>query len=87
MKFFLFKAALFQSEVPGSPIFLMKCLENARHIEVQLLADRYGTTIPIFTRDCSIQRRCQKIIEEAPASIAPESTLRRMQEVSLIFFC
>ncbi|CAJ0566604.1 unnamed protein product, partial [Mesorhabditis spiculigera] len=69
-----------QAEVPNSPIFLMKCLENARHIEVQLLADRYGTTIPIFTRDCSIQRRCQKIIEEAPACIAPERTLRRMQE-------
>lgn len=69
-----------QVEVPGSPIFLMKCLENARHIEVQLIADRYGCVIPIFTRDCSIQRRCQKIIEEAPASIAPKDVLKSMQQ-------
>ncbi|GMT36213.1 hypothetical protein PFISCL1PPCAC_27510 [Pristionchus fissidentatus] len=69
-----------QTEVPGSPIFLMKCLENARHIEVQLIADRYGCVIPIFTRDCSIQRRCQKIIEEAPASIASKATIKKMQE-------
>ncbi|GMR60829.1 hypothetical protein PMAYCL1PPCAC_31024 [Pristionchus mayeri] len=69
-----------QTEVPGSPIFLMKCLENARHIEVQLIADRYGCVIPIFTRDCSIQRRCQKIIEEAPASIASKDVLKSMQQ-------
>ncbi|KAJ1348739.1 hypothetical protein KIN20_004112 [Parelaphostrongylus tenuis] len=69
-----------QTEVPGSPIFIMKCVENARHIEVQLIADRYENVIPVFTRDCSVQRRCQKIIEEAPASIAPKETLRRMQE-------
>uniref|UniRef100_A0A914Z132 Acetyl-CoA carboxylase n=1 Tax=Panagrolaimus superbus TaxID=310955 RepID=A0A914Z132_9BILA len=69
-----------QAEVPGSPIFLMKCMENARHIEVQLIADLYGNVIPLFTRDCSIQRRCQKIIEEAPASIAPPEILHRMSQ-------
>lgn len=69
-----------QTEVPGSPIFIMKCVENARHIEVQLIADRYENVISVYTRDCSIQRRCQKIIEEAPASIAPKETLRKMQE-------
>ncbi|EGT40685.1 CBN-POD-2 protein [Caenorhabditis brenneri] len=67
-------------EVPGSPIFLMKCVENARHIEVQLIADRYENVISVFTRDCSIQRRCQKIIEEAPACVAPPETRKRMQE-------
>ncbi|CAD5217041.1 unnamed protein product [Bursaphelenchus okinawaensis] len=69
-----------QTEVPGSPIFLMKCLMNARHIEVQLIADQYGQVVPFFTRDCSIQRRCQKIIEEAPAGIAPKEVLRQMQQ-------
>jgi biotin carboxylase/acetyl-CoA carboxylase carboxyltransferase component/biotin carboxyl carrier protein len=68
-----------QAEVPGSPVFLMKCMEHARHIEVQLIADNYGNVIPIYTRDCSIQRRCQKIIEEAPAAIAPPHVLRQMQ--------
>ncbi|CAB3410106.1 unnamed protein product [Caenorhabditis bovis] len=67
-------------ELPGSPIFLMKCVENARHIEVQLIADRYENVIPVFTRDCSIQRRCQKIIEEAPANIARPEVLKAMQE-------
>lgn len=52
---------------------------NARHIEVQLIADQYGQVIPIFTRDCSIQRRCQKIIEEAPAGIVPQEVQRQMQ--------
>lgn len=54
---------------------------NARHIEVQLIGDMYGNVIPIFTRDCSIQRRCQKIIEEAPAGIVPQHILRNMQQV------
>uniref|UniRef100_A0A0N5B7M0 Acetyl-CoA carboxylase n=1 Tax=Strongyloides papillosus TaxID=174720 RepID=A0A0N5B7M0_STREA len=68
-----------QDEVPGSPIFLMKCMVNARHIEVQLIGDMYGDVIPIYTRDCSIQRRCQKIIEEAPACIVPQNILYMMQ--------
>ena len=58
------------SEVPGSPVFIMKLAANARHLEVQLLADEEGTAISIFGRDCSIQRRHQKIIEEAPVVIA-----------------
>jgi len=69
-----------EAEVPGSPIFLMKCMINARHIEVQLIGDQYGNVIPIFSRDCSIQRRCQKIIEEAPAGIVPEHILHQMQQ-------
>jgi acetyl-CoA carboxylase/biotin carboxylase 1 len=46
-------------EVPGSPVFIMKLAANARHLEVQLLADEEGTAISIFGRDCSIQRRHQ----------------------------
>lgn len=69
--------------MPGSPIFIMKCMLNARHIEVQLIGDQYGNVIPIYTRDCSIQRRCQKIIEEAPAGIVPEQVLYRMEQVWL----
>ena len=58
------------NEIPGSPIFIMKLAGNARHLEVQLLADQYGNNISLFGRDCSVQRRHQKIIEEAPVTIA-----------------
>ncbi|KAK5578910.1 hypothetical protein RB653_008585 [Dictyostelium firmibasis] len=59
-----------QNEVPGSPIFFMKLVSNARHLEVQIVADRHGEAISLNGRDCSVQRRHQKIIEEGPA-IAP----------------
>ena len=55
-----------QVEVPGSPIFIMKLSSGARHLEVQLLADEHGQAIALSGRDCSVQRRFQKIIEEGP---------------------
>lgn len=70
-------------EVPGSPIFIMKLAKNARHLEVQLLADESGTAISLFGRDCSIQRRHQKIIEEAPAVIAEPEIFRQMEEAAV----
>lgn len=68
-----------QSEIPGSPIFVMKLASGARHLEVQLLADMYGNAISLFGRDCSIQRRHQKIIEEAPAIIAQPEVFEEME--------
>ena len=72
-----------QAEVPGSPIFVMKLARCARHLEVQLLADQYGNAISLFGRDCSIQRRHQKIIEEAPAVIASPEVFEDMEKVNL----
>ena len=69
-----------QSEVPGSPIFIMKLATCARHLEVQLLADQYGNAISLFGRDCSIQRRHQKIIEEAPCVIADREIFSEMEK-------
>lgn len=69
-----------QAEVPGSPIFVMKLAKSARHLEVQLLADQYGNAISLFGRDCSIQRRHQKIIEEAPAAIANPEVFMEMEK-------
>ncbi|TPX19033.1 uncharacterized protein E0L32_011277 [Thyridium curvatum] len=77
----LYKAAA--SEIPGSPIFIMKLAGNARHLEVQLLADQYGNNISLFGRDCSVQRRHQKIIEEAPVTIAKPDTFRAMEEAAV----
>ncbi len=51
----------------SAEIFMEKCIVNPRHIEVQILADSYGNAIHLFERDCSIQRRHQKLIEIAPS--------------------
>ena len=71
-----------QAEVPGSPIFAMKMAANARHLEVQLLADKHGNVTSVFSRDCSTQRRHQKIVEEGPVTVAPQETLRRMERAA-----
>lgn len=71
------------NEIPGSPIFIMKLAGKARHLEVQLLADQYGTNISLFGRDCSVQRRHQKIIEEAPVTIANQETFQQMEKAAV----
>ncbi|KAL8276908.1 hypothetical protein RQP46_010736 [Phenoliferia psychrophenolica] len=70
-------------EVPGSPVFIMKLAGAARHLEVQVLADQYGNAISLFGRDCSVQRRHQKIIEEAPVTIAPSETFEQMEKAAV----
>ncbi|KAI9477730.1 MAG: acetyl-CoA carboxylase [Benjaminiella poitrasii] len=72
-----------QGEIPGSPIFIMKLAGNARHLEVQLLADEYGNAISLFGRDCSVQRRHQKIIEEAPVTIAKPDLFEQMEKAAV----
>lgn len=77
----LFRAV--QAEVPGSPIFVMKMATKARHLEVQLLADRHGDAIALSGRDCSVQRRHQKIIEEGPPVAAPKEVFRQMERAAV----
>lgn len=69
-----------QAEVPGSPIFAMKLARQSRHLEVQLLCDMYGNVCSVFSRDCSVQRRHQKIVEEGPVTVAPPETLKHMEK-------
>ena len=55
-------------------VFIEKFLEDAAHIEVQILGDKHGNIVHLFERDCSLQRRHQKIIERAPAHFLEETS-------------
>jgi len=71
-----------QNEVIGSPIFLMQLCKNARHLEVQIVGDQHGNAVALNGRDCSTQRRFQKIFEEGPPVIAPVDTFREMERAA-----
>ncbi|WP_010095661.1 acetyl-CoA carboxylase biotin carboxylase subunit [Ornithinibacillus scapharcae] len=64
-------------------MFLEKKIDHARHIEIQLLADQHGNIVHLFERECSIQRRNQKVIEEAPSAFISESTRERMGKAAV----
>ncbi len=64
-------------------IYLEKFVENPRHIEIQILADEKGNCIHLGERDCSVQRRNQKVLEETPSSILDEKTRNKMGEVAV----
>src|ERR1700690_4495662 len=67
----------------GNPaVFLEKYIQRAKHIEVQILGDRHGEVIHLHERDCSIQRRHQKIVEVAPSFGLPESVITELCEAA-----
>jgi acetyl-CoA carboxylase biotin carboxylase subunit len=68
----------------GNPeVYLEKYVEEPRHIEFQIIADRFGNTVYLGERDCSVQRRNQKIIEEAPSTAVTPALRREMGEMAV----
>ncbi|MGC2448666.1 MAG: acetyl-CoA carboxylase biotin carboxylase subunit [Candidatus Sulfotelmatobacter sp.] len=66
-----------------SEVYIEKAIINPRHIEMQILADEHGNTVYLGERECSIQRRHQKVIEEAPSPLVDPDMRRRMGEVAV----
>lgn len=64
-------------------MFIEKCIENARHIEVQVMGDTQGNIVHLYERDCSIQRRNQKVVEESPSPFLTESLRSKITEAAV----
>ena len=67
----------------GDEVYIEKAIVNPRHIEMQILADEHGNTVYLGERDCSLQRRHQKVVEESPSPAATPEMRRRMGEIAV----
>ncbi len=64
-------------------VYLEKFIENPRHVEVQVMADKYGNVVHFYERDCSIQRRHQKLIEESPCPVIDHETREKLCDAAI----
>jgi len=72
-----------ESAFGDGSVFIEKYISSPRHIEIQILADQHGKTLYLFERECSIQRRHQKVVEEAPSVVVDEDLRKRMGEAAV----
>ena len=72
-----------KSAFGNGAVFIEKYIQSPRHIEIQVLADNYGNVIHLFERECSIQRRHQKVVEEAPSAILTPELRKAMGEAAI----
>ncbi|MCL1699736.1 acetyl-CoA carboxylase biotin carboxylase subunit [Lysinibacillus sp. Bpr_S20] len=72
-----------QSFFGDGTMYMERFIANPHHVEVQIMADHDGNVVPLFERECSIQRRNQKVVEEAPSPFISEETRKRMLDASV----
>jgi acetyl-CoA carboxylase biotin carboxylase subunit len=72
-----------QSAFGDGTVYLEKAIVKPRHVEIQILADKDGNCVHLFERDCSVQRRHQKIVEETPCPVASEELVAKMGAVAV----
>ncbi len=73
-----------KSSFGDGSVFIEKYVASPRHIEIQVLADKFGNTVHLFERECSIQRRHQKVVEESPSSILTPELRKKMGEAAVL---
>jgi acetyl/propionyl-CoA carboxylase alpha subunit len=73
-----------QAAFGDGSVFIEKYVSSPRHIEIQVLADNYGNTVHLFERECSIQRRHQKVVEESPSSVLTPAIRKAMGEAAVM---
>jgi acetyl-CoA carboxylase biotin carboxylase subunit len=73
-----------QASFGDGSVFIEKYVTSPRHVEIQVLADNYGNTVHLFERECSIQRRHQKVVEEAPSAILTPEIRKKMGEAAVM---
>ena len=73
-----------KSSFGDGSVFIEKYVSSPRHIEIQVLADKHGNTVHLFERECSIQRRHQKVVEESPSTILTPELRKKMGEAAVM---
>src|SRR5699024_8619184 len=73
-----------ESAFGNKSLYIEKYIDNFRHIEIQVLGDYHGNVVHLGERDCTIQRRMQKLVEEAPSPILTEEKRKAMGDTAVI---